>query len=170
MRNGEIMIQIRLAQSSDALELKKLNDLFNGKDSNVVDAIKKSLEENEREIVCVAAEIGQNAGKLVGFCCGQIIKSMCYSILYGDITEFCVTEEVTEDIEEIEEYRCQDIGKQLIEFIELEFDKRGVNHLHHIIGKDNALSQELFCSLGYIDSSESSYGSSFIKVFEKQTK
>ena len=111
------MIQTRLAQLSDAPELKKLNDLVNGEGSNTVDAIKKSLEVNNQEIVCVAAEISNNANKLIGFCCGQIIKSMCYSI-YGDITEFFV----------IEEYRCQDINKQLVSQMEMEFDKRGINH------------------------------------------
>ena len=153
------MTQVRLAHFSDASELKKLNDLFNGENSNTVEAIEKSLEENHQEIVCVAVEIDENANKLVGFCCGQIIRSMCYSILYGDITEFFVKEE----------YRHQDIERRLIEQIEREFDKRGVNHLHHMIGKDNLPMQELYRSLGYVNSSQSSYGSSSIVIFEKDT-
>ena len=158
--SDEILIQIRLARISDALELKKLNDLFNGVQSNTVEMIERSLEENKQEIVCVASQSGGNANKLVGFCCGQIIRSMCYSILYGDITEFFV----------IEEYRCQDsVEARLIEQIESEFDKRGVNHLHHIIGRDNLQMQELYCSLGYTNSSLSSYGSSSIMIFEKDT-
>ena len=84
---------------------------------------------------------------------------MCYVNFYGDITEFFV----------IEEYRCQGIGKQLIEQLESEFDKRGVNHLHHIIGKDNSPVQELYHSLGYTNSSLSSYGSSSMMIFEKDT-
>ena len=153
------MAQVRLAHFSDASELKKLNDLFNGENSNTVEAIEKSLEANNQEIVCVAVEIDGNANKFVGFCCGQIINSMCYSILYGDITEFFV----------IEESRHQDIGKQLIEQIEKEFDKRGVNHLHHVIGKDNLPVQELYRSLGYTNSTQSSYGSLSIVIFEKDT-
>ena len=153
------MVQTRLAQISDALELKKLNDLFNGENSAVVETIQKSLIENTQEIVCVAVKSSGNASNLVGFCCGQIIKSMCYNILYGDITEFFV----------IDEYRHQDVGKQLIKQMEIEFDRRGVNHLHHFIGKDNAPVQELFGSLGYTNSSESSYGSSSLIIFEKDT-
>jgi len=152
------MINIRLAQFSDASELKKLNDLINGENSSTVEMIEKSLEENNQEIVCVVTVITENSSKLIGFCCGQIIKSMCYTT-YGDITEFFV----------MEEYRRQDIEKQLITQIECEFDKRGVNHLHHFTGKDNQPIQELFHSLGYVYTSESSYGSSSIVIFGKDT-
>ena len=40
------MIDIRLAKSSDALELKKLNDLFNGDGNNTVGAIGEMLDKN----------------------------------------------------------------------------------------------------------------------------
>ena len=149
------MIQVRLAESSDALGLKTLNDLFNGKDSNCAESIGTSLTENKQEIVCVAVD-GENM--VVGFCCGQIVKSMCYSILYGDITEFYI----------IDEYRQSDVGKQLIEFIECEFGRCGVAHLHHLTGKDNLTTQELFSSLGFADSTKSSYNSSSLKIYEKQ--
>ena len=149
------MLQIRLAQISDAIELKRLNDLFNGKGSASIESIQKSLEENPQEIVCVAVEVNEHENKLIGFCCGQIMRSMCYTILYGDITEFFV----------IEEYKNAE--KLLIAQMEIEFDKCGVNHLHHIIGKDNLPMQKLYTSLGYTNSSESSYGSSSVIIFEK---
>ncbi|MCL2773392.1 MAG: GNAT family N-acetyltransferase [Oscillospiraceae bacterium] len=151
------MIQIRLAQFSDAPELKKLNDLW--ENSNTVELIEKSIEENNREIVCVAAEINGNINKLVGFCCGQIMKSMCYSDIYGEITECFVTEK----------YRRQGIGKQLTELIEIEFNKRGVNHLHLLTGKDNLAAEGVSRSLGYVDISEIAYGSSSIVMYAKQT-
>jgi len=84
------MIKIRLAKSSDAHGLKALNDLFNGEDSNSAESIRISLNENKQEIVCVAVD---DEEMLVGFCCGQIAKSMCYSIHYGDITEFYIIDE-----------------------------------------------------------------------------
>jgi len=40
------MIDIRLAKSSDAPELKKLNDLFNVDGNNTVEAIVESLKGN----------------------------------------------------------------------------------------------------------------------------
>jgi len=154
------MIQTRLAQISDAQELKELNDLVNGDGGNTVEAIKKSLEINNQEIICVAIEINDDSNKLIGFCSGQIIKSACYSIYYGDIIEFFI----------IEEYRCADICKQLISQMEMEFDKRGINHLHHFTGKENSAMQELFHSLGYVDTSASCYNSSSITIFSKDTK
>jgi len=149
------MIQVRLAESSDAFGLKTLNDLFNGEDSNCAESIGKSLAENKQEIVCVAVD-GENM--LVGFCCGQIVKSMCYSVLYGDITEFYI----------IDTYWQSDVGERLIKLIEYEFGKRGVAHLHHLTGQDNLTTQELFLSLGFTDSTKSSYNSSSLKIYEKQ--
>jgi ribosomal protein S18 acetylase RimI-like enzyme len=151
------MIQVRLAQMSDAAEIKRLNDLFNGEGSNTVETIEKSLEANHGEIVCVALESENNANKFIGFCCGQIVNSVCYSFPYGDITEFFITEEC----------RRQDAGKKLIKFIESEFDKRGVNHLHHLTGGNNTTVLTLFHSLGYRDSTESSYKSSSMVILEK---
>ena len=152
-------MEVRLAVPADAPALKKLNDLFNGEGSNTAQAIEKSLAENTQEIVCVAIENSAGADKYVGFCCGQIIKSMCYSILYGDITEFFV----------LEEYRRQDVGKRLIEQIEAEFHKRGVNHLHHFVGSSNAAAQAVFHSLGYANTTVSSYGSPSLVILERDT-
>jgi N-acetylglutamate synthase-like GNAT family acetyltransferase len=152
------MIKVRLAQDSDARELKKLNDQFNGENSNSVEEIEKSLKENDREIVCVVIEDIDGSSEIIGFCCGQIVKSMCYSISYGDITEFFVSDDT----------RWYDISKQLIEVIEKEFKNHGVNHLHHLTGvDDNAKTQELFSSLGYSNSTKSSYKSSSIVILEK---
>lgn len=153
------MIKIRLAQLSDSAEINKLNDIFNGEGSSTIETIEKSFEVNNNEIVCVAVQSNNNASRLIGFCCGQIVDSMCYSFPYGDITEFFV----------IEEYRQQNIEKQLLEFLEIEFDKRGVNHLHHLIGVNNSAMQELLHSHGYNDSTESSYKSSTMIILEKDT-
>ena len=134
------MIDIRLAKSSDAPELKKLNDLFNGDGNNTVEAIVESLKENEQELVCVAAD----GDKLVGFCCGQILKSMCYSYKFAEITELYV----------IAEYRRHGIGKQLLGATENGLNKRGVKHLHVLTGDKNFIAQTLYRSCGYGDTSE----------------
>ena len=80
------MIDIRLAVTSDAAELKKLNDIFNEGESNMVEGIEEPLKNNRQEIVCIAAD----GDKLIGFCCGQIQTSMCYSYDYAVITEFFI--------------------------------------------------------------------------------
>ena len=131
---------MRLAKSSDAPELKILNDLFNGEGCNTVGEIEDSLIRNEQEIICVA----DDGNKLVGFCCGQVMKSMCYSYKYGEITELYV----------MEEYRRQGIGKQLLMATENELNKRGVNHLHVLTGNENVAAQTLYSLCGYVKTSE----------------
>ena len=131
---------MRLAKSSDAPELKKLNDLFNGEGCNTAEEIENSLKRNEQEIVFVAAD----ENKLVGFCCGQILKSMCYSYNYGEITELYV----------IEEYRRRGIGRKLLKATENELNKRGVNHLHVLTGNENIIAQTLYRSCGFKKTSE----------------
>jgi ribosomal protein S18 acetylase RimI-like enzyme len=134
------MIEIRLAISLDAPELNKLNALFNGDGNNTVGAIEDSLKENGREIVYVAAD----GNKLVGFCCGQIMKSMCYSYKYAEITELYVTAE----------YRRQGVGRLLFCAMENELGKRGARHLHVLTGSGNLIAQALYRSCGYRETSE----------------
>ena len=131
---------IRLAYCSDAAELKELNDLFNGEGNNTVEAIKESLSGNEQEIVYVAAE----GSILVGFCCGQIMKSMCYSYKYGEITELYV----------LEGYRRQGVGRKLLGATENELCRRGVKHFHVLTGDKNIVAQTLYMSCGYVITSE----------------
>ena len=134
------MSHIRIAQCSDAQELQKLNDLFNGKSSHTLAAIQESLETNTKEIVYVATDNDQ----LVGFCCGQICKSMCYSILYAEITELFV----------LDGYRRQGIGRQLLKSMESDLAKQDVRHFHILTLKDNCAAQSLYRSLGYVVTSE----------------
>ena len=134
------MIDIRLANNTDGQELKKLNDLFNGDGSNSIDAIEESIERNKQEIAYVAAD----GNKLVGFCCGQILKSMCYSNKYAEITELFV----------MNEHRRQCIGKQLLSATENELYKRGARHLHILTGNKNLIAQALYRLCGYKDTSE----------------
>jgi ribosomal protein S18 acetylase RimI-like enzyme len=126
------MIEIRLAQASDAHELKKLNDIFNEGEGNSAEGIEASLRTNTQEIVCVAAD----ENKLAGFCCGQIQVSMCYTYEYAVITEFFV----------LDEYRRQGIGKRLFMAAEAEFNKRGVIHFHISTGDDNTAALALYRS------------------------
>ena len=134
------MIDIRLAKPSDASELVKINDLFCGEGSNTADKIEESLINNDSEIVCVASE-GSN---LVGYCCGDISRSMSCPNKCGTVTHLYV----------LEGYRRQGIGRKLIESVENEFRKRGLIHLHISTGAENIAAQTLYHSCGYKDTSE----------------
>ena len=134
------MIDYRTACIDDAPELKKLNDLFNGEGCNTLEDIEESLKHNEREIVCVAA----NGSNLVGFCCGQIFKSICYPIYCAEITELFV----------MDGYRRQGIGKSLLQYTEDILIKRGVKHFHVLTGEKNTAAQALYRSRGYAETNE----------------
>ena len=134
------MIDYRTAIINDAPELKKLNDLFNGEGCNTLEDIETSLKHNEREIVCVAAD----GNDLVGFCCSQISKSMCFPIYCAEITELFV----------MDGYRRQGIGKNLLQFTENILIKRGVKHFHILTGDKNSAAQALYHSCSYADTNE----------------
>lgn len=139
-RREVVMMHIRLAHVSDASELQKLNDLFNGEGCNTMEAIAESMRRNEQELVVVADE----GTRLVGFCCGQILNSMCYDVPSGEITEFFV----------LETYRRQGIASELISFIETEFKKRGISHFQLLTGNSNKTAQAFYKSQGYTESTE----------------
>ena len=136
----QMAIEIRTAEMLDVPELKKLNDFFNGEGCSTAETIESSLKENGREIVCVAAK----GNSLVGFCCGQIFASVCYSYRYAEITELYV----------MDEYRRQGIGRRLVTFTEEELCKHGVKHLHILTGEANEKAQALYRSCGYKKTSE----------------
>jgi len=128
-------MHIRSANSAEAPELMKLNDLFNGAGCNGIEAIAESIENNGRETVCVA----DGGGFLAGYCCGQIQSSMCYSYEYAVITELFV----------MEGYRRRGVGRRLLNAAENELIKRGAAHFHLATGEDNAAAQALYRSCGY---------------------
>jgi ribosomal protein S18 acetylase RimI-like enzyme len=125
----------RLAVPSDAPELLKLNDLFNGEGCNSLTGIEASLKDNSQEIVCVAAD-GET---LIGFCCGQIIMSMCYDANYGEITELFV----------VESHRRQGVASGLMSFIESEFLNHGINYFQLFTGGENKTGQAFYREQGY---------------------
>ena len=134
------MVEIRVATNADAAQLHRLNILFNGEGCNTMEGITESLQQNGQEIVYVAA-LG---AKLVGFCCGQAMQSLCYAHKYGEITELFV----------LGEYRRQGIGKRLLRAAEAALAARGARHLHILTGKDNAVAQALYRACGFADTSE----------------
>jgi predicted acetyltransferase len=132
-------IEIRLAVASDAPELHRLNELINDEETNSVAGVDESLKNNKQEFVYVAS----HGDKLVGFCCGHIKPSFCYSCNPGEITELVV----------MEGYRRRGIGKRLMIHIENEFKQRGVTHMHLLTGDGNKVAQMFYLSCGYTDKS-----------------
>jgi ribosomal protein S18 acetylase RimI-like enzyme len=130
----------RLAVPADAPALLCLNGLFNGEGCNGLAAVEASLRNNTQEIVCVAAD-GET---LVGFCCGQIFKSMCYGVYYGEITELFV----------VKSHRRRGVASKLISLMETEFRRLGISHFQLFTGAENRAGQEFYKKHGYTATTE----------------
>ncbi len=137
------MFKIRTADISDAQELFRLNEEFNGKDVTQLSLLKKFLECNEQEIVFIAL----NENKAVGFCCVQIFKSMCYSKYYGEITELYVNEK----------YRRQGIAAGMLRYIEEYFADKNIGGYQLFTGGGNTSAQAFYEKQGYVKSNEIMY-------------
>jgi ribosomal protein S18 acetylase RimI-like enzyme len=131
-------MEVRIATIDDANDLFTLNELF--ENTTTIDLLKKSLLENEDEVVCIALSNGIPAG----FCSGMIIKSMCYSNNRADIEALFVKDE----------YRRQGIGKALIECLEKSLIARGAQHFHINTYANNIAAQSLYVKLGYAKTGE----------------
>lgn len=134
------MVKFRLALVQDAQSLKYLNDLFNGENCNSIERIRESLDHNTQEIVCVA----EDEGVLLGFCCGQVFKSMCYEVNYGEITELFI----------LDDYRRKGVGKGLMAFLEGEFQKQDIRSYQLFTGRDNDIAKRFYQSCGYSEDTE----------------
>lgn len=134
---------MRIADIGDAKELKRLNDAFNGSDCNTVEGIREGINRNEAETVFVA----ESHNKLLGFCCGQLIKSICYNVFYAEITELYIDYS----------YRRQRIGSNLIRYAEGWFRQQGVYNFQLLTGQNNVIAQKFYEHLGYSRQNEISY-------------
>ncbi len=127
---------IRLATIDDAKQLFILNEQFNGKEETSLENIKKSILNNNQEIVIVA----EHKQIIVGFICVQIKKSFCYNENYAEVSEVFVNEN----------YRRRKFASKMIKFAEEYCIKNYLLHNFEIkTGKDNTGAQSLYKTLGY---------------------
>ena len=83
---------VRLASFTDAEELSRLNQEFNGGVKRPPTKIIEHLNINRNELIAVA----EISGKIVGFGCAQRFYSFCYEEPHGEITELYVEEAAEE--------------------------------------------------------------------------
>ena len=134
---------IRLAIPADAPALMQLNEVFNGRGLSDAAHIAHTLRENPNEIVCIA----ELDGKTAGFCCAQLVSSICYSEKSGEITELYVEPFA----------RRKGIASELIRLAERELIARGAVELKLLTGDNNLAAQALYKSLGYEQDREVHY-------------
>lgn len=136
-------ITYRIADTCDAEELKRLNDEFNGKDSNTTEGIREALAREDAETVFVA----EAEDRLLGFCCGQLLRSICYRVFYAEITEIYVEEA----------YQKQGIGKGLLHYAEDWYRGRNIHDFQLFTGGENLNAQKFYKGQGYRRSDEIMY-------------
>jgi ribosomal protein S18 acetylase RimI-like enzyme len=127
-------IRTRLAVESDAQELARLNQLFNGGDRRPVPEIVESMRTSS-ELIAVA----ECDGKIVGFGCAQRFQSFCYEELLGEITELYVEKSA----------RGKGAAASLIAFLETHLKQRGVTEVKVLTGRQNAAAIRTYERCGY---------------------
>lgn len=136
-------IKIRKANPSDATELQKLNEKFNGNYGVTAQMIEEFLATNDCEKVFVAIA----DGKVVAFCCAQIFQSFCYGENYAEITEIYVDDS----------YRHIGIGTKLITYVEDYLRSMNIRSLVLCTGQDNHTAQAFYEKNGWTKSAERMY-------------
>ncbi|HKL79368.1 MAG TPA: GNAT family N-acetyltransferase [Mobilitalea sp.] len=125
----------RLAKISDAEELRRLNDDFNGENSNSIEGIREAIAREDAETIFVA----ETKDRLVGFCCGQLLRSMCYSVFYAEITEIYIEEAL----------QRKGIGQGLINCAEEWYRQNNIHDFQLFTGFDNSNAQRFYEHIGY---------------------
>lgn len=132
-------IKVRLASVTDAEELSRLNQAFNGGDKRPPHQIRESLKINN-ELIAVA----EIKGKAVGFGCAQSFYSFCYEEPQGEITELYVEEAA----------RRRGIAGAIISCLEENLRKRGVKDVRVLTGKRNDAAIKTYEHCNYVKGHE----------------
>ena len=128
-------ITVRKAQINDIPELYEMNNIINEVGATT-DHMKSALLNYKNEIVLVA--IHNDAA--VGFICGQMYPSICYSDgLQCEVSELFVREE----------YRRNGVATKLITCLEREFEKNDVQEILLQTGGKNTSAQKFYEKTGY---------------------
>ncbi|WP_268626094.1 GNAT family N-acetyltransferase [Paenibacillus alvei] len=131
---------VRLATLTDAEELSRLNQEFNGGVKRAPAKIIESLNINHNELIAVA-EIN---GKIVGFGCAQSFYSFCYEEPHGEITELYVEEAA----------RRKGIAISIISYLEENLRERGVKNMKVLTGKRNNAAIRTYEHCDYVKDDE----------------
>ena len=128
-------IVITPLQELDLPEFIEMNNELNDVDCGTLESMKESLANNKNELIYIA----KHHDKAVGFICGQIYSSICYTSKQGEMTELYVKED----------YRRMGVATKLVKHMENELIKNGVHEITLITGQKNFKAQSLYEKCGY---------------------
>jgi GNAT superfamily N-acetyltransferase len=132
--NG-IRMNIRIAQSSDSLDVAHLKLLFNGVDTPAEEYAAR-LSDPRRVDIPILAEV---EGRVVGLVNLRLAPSVFYAEPYAEISELFVEEA----------YRRRGIGQALVQFAESQAKAAGANEMIILTDFYNHNAQMLYYHLGY---------------------
>ena len=130
-------ITIKAVEENDIPDLINLNNAFNDVDNGTVESMKESLKKNTGELVFLA----MYNNEAVGFICGQVYSSICYTSRQGEMTELYVKEA----------FRRKGIATMLIKHLENELINHKVHEIKLITDFKNNNAQKLYEKCGYTD-------------------
>ncbi|WP_422661212.1 GNAT family N-acetyltransferase [Paenibacillus sp. EC2-1] len=129
-----------MAYLTDAEELSRLNQEFNGGKKRPLDKIAERMKINHNELIAVA----EISGKTVGFGCAQIYYSFCYEEPHGEITELYVEEA----------FRRKGIAIAIITCLEEALRTRGVRSTKVLTGRGNNTAIMTYEHCNYVKDDE----------------
>lgn len=124
---------VREAVQTDARALVDLNYLFNGVRRNVDEVQQELLHARETIVVAVMEE------QVVGFACGQVVKSFCYKESMAEITEMYI----------LESARRKGLAVRMIALLENIFRNVGVKSVKILTGQENMQAINAYEKAGY---------------------
>ena len=127
-------IIINAVEINDIPDLIDLNNGFNDVDCGTAESMREALN-NKNELIYIA----RYNNEAVGFICGQLYSSICYTSKQGEITELYVKEA----------FRRKGIATMLMKHLENEFINKDVLEITVITGLKNNNAQRLYEKCGY---------------------
>ena len=134
----EVMMEIIInaVEINDIPDLIDLNNGFNDVDCGTAESMREALN-NKNELTYIA----RYNNEAVGFICGQLYSSICYTSKQGEITELYVKEA----------FRRKGIATMLMKHLENELIKNNVHEIKLITNFKNQIAQGLYKKCGYTD-------------------
>jgi len=131
----DVMVKTRLAQISDAVELARLNRLFNGVEDSG-EQIKLRLADPRRVETPLIAEI---EGRVVGFAAVRVVPTIFYAAPHAELTELFVEEA----------FRRQGVARALVAAAEALAREGGADEMVILTDTDNEGAQALYMEMGF---------------------
>lgn len=130
---SEPKLFVRVAVQEDIPSLIELNYLFNGVQRSIEEVEKDFINSRETIVVALMEE------QVVGFACGQIYKSFCYTDYQAEITEMYIQEYA----------RRKGLAVRMIALLEEEFKNSGVKNIKILTGLKNIKAIKTYEKAGY---------------------